>query len=190
MTITTADMSGANLPTARPEMGPLVKARNADEEVWAIQVPGSVSLRVTQHNRFGQTVEANLVMGPNRQGQHFRIQVVDREENQARCMTRELDPFLNGMLVRTDADQQSVETTVSTDALSTEQLLDIYELSNAAFKKRVEALGELPLRRLAEVGESMDCSHLQITMVRDLIVERYSVGGPQATMDLGERMSS
>lgn len=188
MTVST-EMTGTNIPLARVEMGPQVKARSADEEVWAIQVPGSISLRVTQFNRFGQAIEASLVMGPNRQGQQFRIQTVDREENQARCMSRDQDPFLNGMLIRTDADQQGIAATVSTDALSTEQLLDIFELSTAAFKKRVKELGELPLRRLAEVGESMDCSHLQITFIRDLIGERYAKGGPQSTMDVGERMS-
>jgi len=189
MTVST-DMTGINVPTARTEMGPQVKARNADEEVWGMQVAGAVSLRVTQFNRFGQPVEASLTMGPNRQGQQFRIQKIDREENQARCMSKDHDPFLNGMLVRIDADQQEDPMTASTDALSTEQLLEIYDLDTKKFQARVKGLGELPMRRLAEVGESMDCSHLQITFVRDLIAERYSVGGPQTTMDLGERMSS
>jgi hypothetical protein len=175
--------TGTTVPLARVEMGPHIQARNSDEEVWAIQVPGSVSLRVTQFNRFGQPVEASMVMGPGRQGQQFRIKTVDREENQARCMTKEHDPFLNGMLVRIDADQQQDPDTASTDALSTEQLLEIFDLDKDAFKARVESLGELPLRRLAEVGESMDASHLQIKLVHDLIEERYSKGGPQATME-------
>ena len=175
--------TGQNVPLARTEMGPQIKARNSDEEVWAIQVAGSVSLRVTQNNRFGQAMEAIMVMGPDRMGQQFRIKSVDREENQARCMSKEHDPFLNGMLVRIDADQQQDPETASTDALTTEQLLEIYDLDREAFKARVESLGELPLRRLAEVGVSMDCSHLQITFVNDLIAERYSKGGPQTTME-------
>jgi len=182
--------TGLNVPLARTELGPKVKARNADEEIWAIQVQGSVSLRVTQFNRFGQPVEASLVIGPNRAGQQFRIQTVDREENQARCMEPAHDPFLNGMLVRIDADQQQDPSTASTDAMSTEQLLEIYDLDKDAFKVRVESLGELPLRRLAEVGESMDCSHLQIALVRDLIAERYSKGGPQATMDAEDHLGT
>ena len=182
-------ISGMDLPVARVNIGAQVKARNPDEEVWAIQVPGSVSLRVTQFNRFGQPTEAIMVMGPNRAGQQFRIKSVDREENQARCMAPEGDPFLNGMLVRIDADQQGVPETASTDALSTEQLLEIYDLDGEHFQSRVQALGELPLRRLAEVGVTMDCSHLQITFVNDLIAERYSLGGPQSTMDAGERLS-
>jgi len=189
MSINSLD-TGLNVPLARTEMGPQVKARNADEEIWAIQVPGSVSLRVTQFNRFGQPVEASLVIGPNREGQQFRIQTVDREENQARCMEPVHDPFLNGMLVRIDADQQQDPSTASTDALSTEQLLEIYDLGKDAFKARVEGLGELPLRRLAEVGESMDCSHLQIALVRDLIAERYSKGGPQATMEAEDHLGT
>jgi hypothetical protein len=176
--------TGLNVPLARTEMGPQVKARTPNEEVWAIQVPGSVSLRVTQFNRFGQPVEASLVMGPNRAGQQFRIKTEDREENQARCMDKQFDPFLNGMLVRIDADQQQDPETASTDALSTENLVGIYDIADrAAFETRVQALGELPLRRLAEVGVAMDCSHLQITFVNDLILERYSKGGPQATLN-------
>lgn len=179
-----------NIPLARTEIAATVKARTKEEEVWAIQVPGSVSLRVTQNNRLGAIVEASLVIGPNRAGQQFRIQTSDREENQAAAVSREHDPFLNGMLVRIDQDQQLDPITKSGNALSTEQLLDVYELTGDEFKERVQALGELALRRLAEVGESMDCSHLQIGFVRDLIQERYAKGGPQTTMDEGERMSS
>jgi hypothetical protein len=185
--IISTETTGIDLPAARAEMGVNVKARTPDEEVWAIQVPGRVSLRVTQFNRFGQPVEAILVMGPNRAGQQFRIKTVDREENQARCMAVDNDPFRNGMLVRIDADQQGVPETHSGDALTTEQLLEIYDLATQrSFEKRVKALGEVPLRRLAEVGESMDCSHLQIEFVRGLLDERYSRGGPQATLDVGE----
>jgi hypothetical protein len=179
-----------HMPMARTEVAATVKARTKEEEVWAIQVPGTVSLRVTQNNRLGAIVEASLVIGPNRAGQQFRIQTSDREENQAAAVSREHDPFLNGMLVRIDQDQQADPITRSTDALGTEQLLDIYELAGDEFKARVETLGELALRRLAEVGESMDCSHLQISFVRELMQERYSKGGPQTTMDTGERMSS
>lgn len=181
---------GLDLPVARSQVGTSIKARTPDEEVWAIQVPGTVSLRVTQFNRFGQPAEAVMVIGPNRSGQQFRIKSTDREENQARCMVGEADPFLNGMLVRIDLDQQSVPETASPDALSTEALLEIYDLDKRKFEARVKKLGEIPLRRLAEVGESMDCSHLQITFVKDLIAERYAKGGPQVTLDEGERLSS
>ena len=174
--------------------GETVRPRNLPardgEEVWAIQVPGAVTLRVTTFNRFGQAVEGQMTVGPNRTGQQFRLKTEDREENQARCMDPEHDPFRNGMLVRVDADQQADENTASTDALTTEQLLEIYDLEGATFETRVRALGELPLRRLAEVGESMDCSHRQITFVRELIAERYTKGGPQHTLEHGERLSS
>jgi hypothetical protein len=159
------------------------------EEIWAIQVPGSVSLAVTTFNRFGQAVEGRMVVGPNRTGTEFKIKVEDREENQARCVDPDLDPFRNGMLVRVDADQQADPLTKSEDALSTEQLLDIYDLEGKKFEARVQKLGELPLRRLAEVGESMDCSHRQILFVRELIAERYTKGGPQTTLEHGERLS-
>jgi hypothetical protein len=164
------------------------KAREG-EEVWAIQVQGSVSLRITTFNRFGQAVEGLMTIGPNRSGYEFKLKTEDREENQARCMSPESDPFRNGMLVRVDNDQQGDPATASSDALTTEQLLDVYDLEGAKFEARVRAMGELPLRRLAEVGESMDCSHRQITFVRDLIAERYTLGGPQTTLEHGEPLS-
>jgi len=160
------------------------------EEVWAIQVPGAVTLRVTTFNRFGQAVEGAMTVGPNRSGQQFRIKTEDREENQAICMSPEHDPFLNGMLVRVDADQQQDPRTASKDALTTESLLDIFDLEGKAFEAKVRSLGELPLRRLADVGESMDASHRQINFVRELIAERYTKGGPQTTLEHGERLSS
>jgi|GEM_PF-3568551 len=178
--VTDTSEAKVRLPSGAPKEG---------EEAWAIQVPGSVSLRVTTFNRFGQAVEGMTTIGPNRVGHTFRIKVEDREENQARCVDPTFDPFLNGMLIRVDGDQQQVEATASTDALSTEQLLDIYELAGAKFNTRVKALGELPLRRLAEVGESMDCSHKQIEFVRNLLTERYTKGGPQTTMEHGEHLS-
>lgn len=164
-------------------------AAQEGEEVWAIQVAGSVSLRVTTNNRFGQAVEGMTRVGPNRKGHSFRIKTVDREENQARCYDPQFDPFLNGMLVRVDADQQQDPATASSDALTTEQLLDIYEITGVKFERKVKGLGEIPLRRLVEVGESMDASHKQITFVRDLIAERYTVGGPQTTLEAGEHLS-
>lgn len=169
---------------------PQTKAREG-EEVWAVQVPGAIHLKTTSHNRFGQTVEAEMAIGPNRVGHHFRIKTVDREENQARCYDPKLDPFRNGMLVRIDGDQQADPATASPDALGTEELLDIFDLELEDFKARVQDLGEVTLRRLAEVGEAMDCSHKQITYVRDLIEERYTKGGPQAslTAEQGERLS-
>lgn len=159
------------------------------EEVWAIQVPGTVVLRVTTFNRFGQAVEGSMSVGPNRTGTQFRIKTEDREENQARCMEPALDPFLNGMLVRIDSDQQSDPRTKSADAMTTEDLLNVYDLDGDKFEARVQKMGELPLRRLAEVGESMDCSHRQINYVRELIAARYTKGGPQTTLEHGERLS-
>jgi hypothetical protein len=188
-TMTNPDASDATDTTSevvRPRVNMPVRD---GEEVWAIQVPGSVSLKVTSFNRFGQAVEAQMTVGPNRSGHEFKIKVEDREENQARCVDPELDPFRNGMLVRVDNDQQADPATASEDALTTEALLDIYDLEPDKFEARVRALGELPLRRLADVGESMDCSHRQIGFVRELIAERYSKGGPQGTLEHGERLS-
>lgn len=171
---------------------PGMKAKEG-EEIWAITVPGTVHLRILTPNRFGQMVDSEMSMGPGRAGQQFRLKTIDREENQVRCVEPGLDPFLNGMLVRIDADQQADPSTASKDALSTQDLLDIFDLPNDRFAVRIADLGEVVTRRMIEVGLSMDVSHRQIKMLEEGIQERFSVmGGPQASLYSvkGERLTS
>jgi hypothetical protein len=155
----------------------------AGEEIWLIEVPGTIHLRVLITNRFGQLVEGELSYGPNRQGQQFKLKTVDREENQSRCMNPALDPFLNGMLTRVDADQQDDPSTASADALTTEGILDAFDLPMTQFTANVEKWGEVVMRRMVEIGISMDVGHKKIALLEEALRDRYTVtGGPQTTL--------
>ena len=186
------DATDVQAPTTRTHyLKPGMKAGEG-EEIWTIQVPGTVHLRVLIPNRFGQMVDSEMSMGPGRQGHQFKLKTLDREENQSRCADPGLDPFLNGMLVRVDADQQDNPETASKDALSTEDILDIFDLSTEKFAVRIADLGEVVMRRMIEVGMSMDVSHRQIAILEESIQERFTVGGgPQASLydPQGERLS-
>lgn len=189
-----ADLDATDVQTtvARAQYVKIGLKAGEGEEIWAIQVPGTVNLRILTPNRFGQMVDGEMSFGPNRQGQQFKLKTIDREENQTRCVDPKLDPFLNGMLTRVDADQQADPNTVSLNALSTEDILNIFDLTHDKFAARIESLGEVVLRRMIEVGLSMDVSHRQIRLLEETVQERFSVGGgPQATLytETGERLS-
>jgi hypothetical protein len=188
----TSPATDTSVPQARAELvGPDLKAREG-EEIWTIQVNGQIFLVVTQQNRHGGLVDADMKLGPNWAGRSFRIKTEDREDNQARCMNPDLDPFLNGMLIRRDADQQANPATASSDALTTEKLIEIFELDLKMFADKVEPLGEVPTRKLIEMGEALDLASLkQMEILKDKVARKYSVGGPQVslTADQGERLS-
>lgn len=188
----TSPATDTSTPQVRAELvGPELKARDG-EEIWTIQVNGQIYLTVSQQGRHGGWVDADLKLGPNWAGRSFRIKTADREDNQARCMDSKLDPFRNGMLIRRDADQQAQADTASPDALTTEDLIAIFEKDLREFADAIEPLGEVPTRKLIEMGEALDLASLkQMEILKDKVTRKYSVGGPQVslTADQGERLS-
>lgn len=176
---------------------PTTFAPKEGEEVWEIAVDGALYLRVTAYNRFGQMVEDEMMVGPKKRGHQFRIRSEDREENQRRCASPQVDPFRNGMLVRRDADQNEDPDTASPQALTTEQLMDLLDDTHIeSFKRTCEALDEVPLRRLLDLGRNLDASHKQIDFLEALILDRYGKGQVQpSTLEnrdpkAGERLFS
>lgn len=164
----------------RPDLKP------RGQEVWAIQIPGLVHLRVLAPSRLGVLVEGELSIGPNQVGRQFRIATEDREDNQARVADSAYDPFKNGILIRIDQDQQLDPDTASRQALTTEAILDLFDLPQAAFEAAAAGFGEIPLRRMVDIGTSMDVSHRKIDFVSTLIDERYSVAKSQPSMTSGK----
>jgi len=160
-------------------------------EVWAVQTPGLIYLRTTVPNRMGQLVDAEISIGPNRQGGQFKISTIDREENQARCADPAADVFRNGMLARLDADQQADPQTASVNAITAEDILDIFDLDQAGFEARVQELSEVPLRRMVDLGQAMDVSHRRLEYLTELIATRYSVAKSQPSIvgNTAERLS-
>lgn len=155
-------------------------------EVWQMQIPGTIHLRTMVPNRFGQLVEDTLTVGPNRVGHQFRISHEDREDNQQHVADSAYDPFRNGILARIDVDQQTVPETASINALTTEQILEIFDLTQDTFEEEIKRYAEIPLRRMIDVGERMDVSHRKIDAISRLVDERYSVAKSQPSMTSGK----
>lgn len=156
-----------------------LKPRSENEEIWEVQVPGTIYLTVTTHNHFGQPQMSDLALGPNKIGHQFRISSEDRVYNQTRVQDSQHDPFTNGMLTRCDADQQQDEDTASDQAFSAADLMLIFEDHGAVFQAKVAKLSELNVRRLFDLGSSMDASHKQMSFLEELIQEKYTRGRPQ-----------
>ncbi len=156
-------------------------------ETWEITTEGRVWLTVTAFTRHGQPQDKDVSLGPKKIGQKLKISVADRERNQENVTDPKFDPFVNGLLVRVDGDQQAVKATQSTDALSTADLMSLYELRGDEFQAAVEALGQVPIRRLREMAEAVDATASQIRILDDVIQERYrkAASQPDAVFDLG-----
>lgn len=159
-------------------------------ELWVMQLDSVVCLETTGYNRFGQPTARELKVGPLRRGFEFQIATADREDNQRAILDPGQDPFRNGTFVRKDASQHADPNTASPNALTTEDLIDICDLTQSAFEERVQQLGEVPLRRLAEMAESMDVGYQKVRYVQDYVADRFASGGPQKSLDgEGEKLS-
>lgn len=159
-------------------------------EMWVMQLDSVVCLETTGYNRYGQPTAKELKIGPLRRGYEFSISTADREDNQRNVMDLNQDPFRNGTFVRKDSSQQADPATASSDALTTEDLIDICDLQQQPFEDRVQQLGEVPLRRLSELAQSMDIGYQKVRYVQDYVADRFASGGPQKSLDgEGEKLS-
>lgn len=121
------------------------------EEVWELCTGGRVWVAVTD----AKGVEK--ARGVSGRGARLRISTSDRELAQERTRDDRNDPFTNGTLIRLDADQNEVEETASTSALSDSQLLDLLsKKQGAVFKKSLEELSEVAYRRLRTLVRDND----------------------------------
>ncbi len=146
------------------------------EEIWEITVPGTVWVEVT--NDRGKPIP--LKVG-GRPGARLRISTEDRIITQERIVDRELDPFVNGMLTRLDADQQLDEKTASPDALTTEDLLAIFAKNGKAFQNAVDKLNQTSVRRMKEMAESVDATASQMNYLNEQLEARWPLGGDTKT---------
>lgn len=120
-----------------------------------------------------------------RQGGSKRVHITrdDRRFNQEQVVDemKEHDVFTNGQLVLVSADR--AEDIDATYHLTTDDLTRLLEIKDdALFEQEVsDVKSELILRRLREVAESKG-TVAQLEFIRDLISERYRVGGTQRTV--------
>lgn len=154
-----------------------VKAREG-EEVWEITTPGRVWLTVTDDRGRSKSVS---VGGTGKPGARIRISTLDREMMQDSLVEDRSDPFVNGMLKRVDGDQNSDERTASDQALTSEELAELFEKKGNAFQSAVKKLNELNVRRLREMAEPLDAAASQIAFLDSHIEEHYRAGGDTPT---------
>lgn len=151
-------------------------------ESWEMTVPGRVWVQTTGHNRFGQPVQKDVSVGPNKIGAKLKISVADREMNQEMVERADLDPFRNGTLVRVKGGDPADPGVASTDALSGTELTLLFEKSGNAFQSAVNALGEIPVRRMRALCDAIDASASQRDYLDEVINDRYrSPGSSQGT---------
>ena len=158
------------------EQAAQARPRRAGEEIWETTVTGRVWVETT--NDRGQP--RSISVG-GRAGARLRISAEDREIAQERIINRELDPFVNGSLIRIDSDQQADERTASVDAVNTEQLVEVFAKTGKAFQSKVDGFNELTVRRMLAMAEDVDATNSQITYLSKSIDERWPVGGDTPT---------
>lgn len=175
------------------ENDPLRTAERDGYEKWVCQTDSQITLETLAHNRLGQPVPKELVIGPKARGRIFQITRADRLENQRMVIDPIHDPFRNGFFLRDDSDQQADPTTQSDAALSTSSLLDICELPFEEFEAKVRGMAEVPVRNLLEVALQMNIAHNKVVFLEEYIVEKYRMGKPQPSLqegNKGERLSA
>jgi len=157
-------------------------------EQWMMMNDSILFLEVLGHDRFGNRQAKELKVGPSRRGHKFWISQSDRMANQMMVADVAFDPFRNGTLTRVDADQHTDPNTASDQALTDEQIIEMLDLSVAELEDRVSRLAEIPMRRVLDLATAMDVSHQKLTLIEDIIKDRYAAGSPQKSLssDVGE----
>lgn len=148
-----------------------VQLAKETEEQWITTGQGTIYVNTT--NLEGRTVSTAVGGRPEA---ILRITTYDRLRNQETTVDRKDDPFTNGMLIRTDADQQADPTTKSPDAMNDQQVIEVFGLDKPQFREFVSELGEYSVRRLLEKCEEVDATTSQKQLLEDL-VQKWAVGG-------------
>lgn len=144
------------------------------QETWEIQVPGKVT--VWKRNRRTGDYGRATVSGEGPKILH--ISTDDRLYNQELIPEENarLDPFTNGSLaLREDGELKGI-TVVTLRELLTVNDPDLFR---EALDEHVD--NELTIRRLLDLATS-EGTVPQVEVLRDIIDERYKVGGTQRTV--------
>lgn len=142
----------------------------AGDELWEITVPGRVWVNTVNARGVSKAISVG-----GREGARLRIATLDREITQEGVVNPEDDPFLNGMLRRLDADQNADETTKTEHALSTEDLLLVFSQSQAKFRKTVDGMSEINVRRMHDIARDVDASLSQIEYLKEAVNTRWPI---------------
>jgi hypothetical protein len=172
----------------------MARSAQPDEKVietWEITTEGTIWVWV--YDRREDRYVKQRVGG--RQGsRRLHISTDDRRYNQENVVDemKDHDPFINGALRLVSADRpDDIDSTYHLTADDLRSLLSIRDM--ALFEEEVRGIrSELIVRRLLEVAET-DGTMGQVTFIRELIQQRYKVGGTQRTVqemiEAGERIA-
>ena len=160
-------------------------------ETWEITHEGTVW--VWQYDR--REDKYIKVRCGGRQGGSRRLHISsdDRRFNQEQVVDemKEHDVFTNGSLRLVSKERsEDIDTTYH---LSPEDLKAYFDLKDVDLfaSEMADIKSELVLRRLLEIGEN-EATNAQLTVLRDLIDQRYRVGGTQRSVqemiDAGEKL--
>lgn len=143
-----------------------VKQVESTEELWETTGEGMIFLQVTGIDGKPRTVSVG-----GRVGQRLRISEYDRMLHAESVLDDNADPFQNGMLIRVNGPQ------VSDQALTEDQVAEIFTHTGKPFQDLVLALNEYNTRRLLEKADALDATNSQIQFLRATIEERWPLGG-------------
>lgn len=170
----------APLPQSPPENRAIAPSI-AHEEVWEMQTNGKVYVTVTDHRN--QPVQ-RMVTG---RGSRLRISTEDRLRAQEQIRDVANDVFVNGKLVRIDADQSADATTASESARSDAELMLIFTLDFEDFTAEVDKLSEVAVRRLVELVPTADPSQARVQHITNVVAQRFAVGHATPTWEEMQR---
>jgi len=141
------------------------------EEVWTNQTDSSVWVEVTDHKG---APRSRSVSG---KGMILRITADDRLLAQEKVLDPRNDPFVNGMLLRKDAEQDSNPQTRSPNALSDGELAAAFELDDGDFEDFIRETTEVNARRLKAMVNDINAGARHVDILTRVIEDLYAVGG-------------
>lgn len=166
-------------------------AQDKTVETWEMTGEGTVWVWVFDRREDKYITQR---VGGRAGSRRLRLRRDDRKYNQEQIVeeNRLLDPFTNGMLRLVDGGDESVDTTYHWLLDDYKNLLNLKD--EDTFKAEAsEIASELVLRRLRDVAEKFG-QLWQVDYLRDLIDERYKIGGTQksvrAMIEAGEDLGT
>jgi len=156
-------------------------------ESWEGTTPGTVWVWI--YDRRNDSYKKARIGGRGAGGTNrINITVGDRRYNQEQVVDemRANDPFTNGMLIRTKGPELTEDDEFLQDTSNHKtnvELLQYFEIRNIdEFKEAIDDIeSELILRRLDSLAHNNALAS-QAQVLRELIDQRYRVGGTQKTV--------
>lgn len=144
-----------------------------NKEEWTMQTNGRVWVEITVDASKGSTKHVNV----KGKGARLKISTEDRQWAQERTRDKKDDVFTNGILCRTDADQQADPETASPSAVDDASLKKLLALRPITkFTAAIDELSEVSLRRVMKmIPEDDNVTSAMEKRVQDTFNTKFSV---------------